>query len=79
MATTKVLQLTFINDQNKKKTITLANAAGDLNGEEVKAAMSTISQANVFEKDGVVLYRTPDSAKYIERTVTTLFENNEAA
>ncbi len=39
--------------------------------------MTTIAQANVFEKDGVKNYVTPQSASYIERTVSDIF--NDAA
>lgn len=74
--TTKVLRLTFVNGEDKKKAMTLANAASDLKAEEVKEAMNTISQANVFEKDGVDLYKTPSSAQYVERTVTVLFDDS---
>lgn len=74
--TTKVLRLSFLNEEKKKKSMTLANAAGDLTAEEVRAAMDEIVQANVFEKDGVDLYKVPDSAEYIERTVSPLFDND---
>lgn len=75
-ATTKTLRLTFLSEEKKKKSMTLANAAEDLTADEVRAAMDTIVQANVFEKDGVVLYQVPNSAEYIERTVNTLFDND---
>ena len=42
----------------------------NLTAEQVRGAMTTIAQANVFEKDGVAYYVTPQSASYIERTVS---------
>ena len=40
--------------------------------------MTTIAQANVFEKDGVAYYTTPQSAAYIERTVSDIFNDGDA-
>ena len=49
----------------------------NLTAEQVRGAMTTIVKANVFEKDGVAYYVTPQSAAYIERTVSAIF--NDAA
>lgn len=38
--------------------------------------MNTIAEANAFEKDGVAYYHTPQSAAYIERTVTDIFNDS---
>ena len=40
--------------------------------------MTTIAQANVFEKDGVKNYVTPQSASYIERTFSDIFNYGDA-
>ncbi|KRN84504.1 hypothetical protein IV44_GL001844 [Lactobacillus amylovorus DSM 16698] len=53
------------------------DAVDNLTAEQVRGAMTTIAQANVFEKDGVKNYVTPQSASYIERTVSDIF--NDAA
>lgn len=45
----------------------------NLTAEQVRGAMTTIAEANVFEKDGVKNYVTPQSASYIERTVSDIF------
>lgn len=74
--TTKVLKLTFLNSENKKNSITLADAADNLTEEQVRGAMDTISSANVFEKDGVAYYQTPQSATYVERTVSDIFNDS---
>jgi hypothetical protein len=75
--TTKTLKLTFLNGKNKKTSVTLGDAVDNLTAEQVRGAMTTIAQANMFEKDGVAYYVTPQSASYIERTVSDIF--NDAA
>ena len=73
--TTKTLKLTFLNGKKKKTSITLGDAMDNLTAEQVRGAMTTIAQANVFEKDGVAYYLTPQSASYIERTVSDIFND----
>lgn len=75
--TTKTLKLTFLNGKKKKTSITLGDAMDNLTAEHVRGAMTNIAEANVFEKDGVAYYVTPQSASYIERTVSDIF--NDAA
>lgn len=76
--TTKSLRLTFKNSENKKVNLSLADAKPDLNEQEARSAMGQISQAGVFERDGVVLYHEPDAAAYVERTVTSIFDTGAA-
>jgi hypothetical protein len=66
-----------LNGKNKKTSVTLGDAVDNLTAEQVRGAMATIAQANVFEKDGVKNYVTPQSVSYIERTVSDIF--NDAA
>ena len=73
--TTKTLKLTFLNGKNKKTSVTLGDAMDNLTAEQVRGAMTTIAQANVFEKDGVAYYTTPQFAAYIERTVSDVFND----
>lgn len=73
--TTKTLKLTFLNGKKKKTSITLGDEMDNLTAEQVRGAMTTIAQANVFEKDGVAYYVTPQSASYIERTVSDIFND----
>ena len=54
------------------------DAVDNLTAEQVRCAMTTIAQANVFEKDGVKNYVTPQSASYIERTVSDIFNDGDA-
>ena len=76
--TTKTLKLTFLNGKNKKTSITMDNAMDNLTEEQVRGAMTTIAEANVFEKDGVAYYRIPQSAAYVERTVSDIFDDGDA-
>lgn len=73
--TTKTLKLTCLNGKNKKTSVTLGDAVDNLSAEQVRGAMTTIAQANVFEKDGVAYYSTPQPAAYIERTVIDIFND----
>lgn len=77
--TTKTLKLTFLNSEKKKNSITLADAQENLTEEQVRGAMNTIASANVFEKDGIAYYQTPQSAAYIERTVSDVFNDDAAS
>ena len=76
--TTKTLKLTFLNGKNKKTSVTLGDAVDNLTAEQVRGAMTTIAQANMFEKDGVAYYVTPQSASYIEHTVSDIFNDEDA-
>ena len=76
--TTKTLKLIFLNGKNKKTSVTLGDAVDNLSAEQVRGAMTTIAEANVFEKDGVAYYSTPQSAAYIERTVSDIFNDGDA-
>ncbi|GFZ26919.1 DUF2922 domain-containing protein [Lactobacillus corticis] len=73
--TTKTLKLIFVNGAGKKSSLSLANARPDLDKASVMKAMDTIAQANIFAKDGVDTYQIVDSAQYIERTVTPIFDS----
>ena len=52
----------------------LPDAANHLTSLEVKTAMKTIADADAFAKDGVDVYKIPQSASYVERVVTNLFD-----
>ena len=80
--TTKTMKLTFLNGEKKKISITLGDAVENLTADQVRGAMNTIVEANAFEKDGVAYYETPQSASYVERTVSDIFNdgaNSESA
>ena len=64
-----------MNGKKKNTSITLGDAVDNLTAEQVRGAMTTIAKANVFEKDGIAYYVTPQSAAYIERTVSDIFND----
>ena len=71
-AKTNTLRLTFKNSEGKKTNLTITNPA-QLDETAIKAEMGSIAQADIFEKEGVILYQEPQSASYVERTVNTVF------
>ena len=77
MATTKTLRLTFENGKNKKVNLSVPDAAENLTEEEIKTAMNEMCEANIFAKEEVDQYQNPLSAKYVEYTVTSVFDNSE--
>lgn len=78
MPTTKTLRLTFVTSDNKKASINMPDAAGDLNEAQVRAAMDKIASANAFERKGVDLYTKAQSAQYVERTTTSVFDDSKS-
>ena len=76
--TTKTLRLTFLDTNNKKNSLTIMTAKPDMEEAEVRSAMTKIASANVFEKEGVGLYHAPQSASYVERTVSDIFDDSAA-
>ena len=75
----KNLQLVFLNGDDKKVTLALPDAADHLTSLEVKTAMKTIADADAFAKDGVDVYKIPQSASYVERVVTNLFDDSASS
>ncbi|WEV70759.1 DUF2922 domain-containing protein [Lactobacillus sp. ESL0785] len=75
--TTKTLQLVFLNSANKRSSLSLPDAKDNLDAASVKSAMAMIAASDVFVKEGVELYKVPQSASYIERTVTNLLDDSE--
>ena len=68
--------------KRKRTVLRWGDALDNLTEEQVRQAMNTIASANVFEKDGVAYYETPQSASYVERTVSDIFNdgaNSESA
>lgn len=74
MTTTKTLELKFKTAEGKNRNLSLKNPVTDLAADDVKSAMQTIVDTDAFEVKGVNPYSGLDSARYIERTVTDIFE-----
>lgn len=69
----KKLHLTFLNSEGKSHSLIPTTASQDLTADEVRAAMDQLCTLNIFDKDGVKLYQSVDSAKYVETVETPLF------
>lgn len=70
----KVLKLSFKNQKDKTKTITIANPKEGLSKEVVQDAMSKIVAAKAFSKEKVELYTSVDSAKYYTTQSDEIFD-----
>lgn len=69
----KTLRLAFKNGEGKKTSLSVKEPA-DLNENEVRQCMDDIATANIFEKEGVDLYKEPQSATVVTRSTYTLFD-----
>lgn len=72
----RVLKLSFKNEKNKTKTITIANPKEGLSKEAVQDAMAKIVGAKAFSKEEVNLYATVDSAKYYTTQSDEIFDTD---
>lgn len=70
----KQLQMTFQNSEGKRSLLSLNDVKQDLDEATVKGAMQNIAQSKLFIKDDVALYDAIVGAKYVERTVTDIFD-----
>lgn len=70
----KSLELIFKTGLGKTKTLTVQNPILELNPETAQAAMNDISALKMFNVDGAESYAVPQSARYVERLVTDIFE-----
>ena len=77
MTTVKTLQLTFLNDKGKKKRLSFADAAEGLSESEGRTAMAESAASNVISDKEGDLYKTPQAAEYVERSVTALFDDSD--
>jgi hypothetical protein len=73
------LELQFETSQGKNRTLGITNPVLDLEAEEVKAAMETISKQGLFEQDDVMLYSGVKGARYVTRLVDEIFDVKEIA
>ncbi|AWE07755.1 DUF2922 domain-containing protein [Lysinibacillus sp. 2017] len=69
-----VLQLTFTNALKQTMTLNIDSPKANLTEAEIDAAMQTIIDQAVFEKEGFA-FNTKKSARIVERNVTP-FELN---
>ncbi|MDH6365640.1 hypothetical protein M2139_002647 [Enterococcus sp. PF1-24] len=69
----KQLKLSFLDSEGKKHQLVPKIAADNLSAAVVREKMTALSQLEIFKKADVVLYKSVDSAKYVETIETPLF------
>ncbi|KRK78982.1 DUF2922 domain-containing protein [Companilactobacillus nodensis] len=74
----KKLQLTFKTAKGQKRNLVLNYVSAELDTPTVRKAMDKIVASQLFEKDTVQLYTKVVGAKYVERTETSLFQEDMA-
>lgn len=71
------LAATFKNSADKKHRWRMKNADPNRSPEEIKTSLEKLSAINLFEKAGVGLFQDVVSAKFVERTVTPIFDKSK--
>lgn len=71
------LAATFKNSADKNHRWRMKNADPNRSPEEIKTSLEKLSTVNLFEKDGVGLFQDVVSAKFVERTVTPIFDKSK--
>lgn len=77
MDTTVKLELQFVTEEGKARTLNINQPVLDLEPETVEAAMEAIAAQDIFEQDGVQLYKDIKGARYVSRTVDNVFTSSE--
>lgn len=77
MITTFTLDAEFANSDGSSQHLRLKNFDPTKTAEEIKASLTKLTQLNLFEKDGVGLFKKVLHATIIEKRVETIFDNRE--
>ncbi|MGK0606420.1 DUF2922 domain-containing protein [Enterococcus gilvus] len=72
--TTITLDALFANSEGKKHHFRMKGFDPNKPAEKVKAALTKLAKLDIFEKDGIGLYKELLEAKMIQRTDTVLFK-----
>lgn len=72
--TTITLDALFANSEGKKHHFRMKGFDPNKPAEKVKAALTKLTKLDIFEKDGIGLYKELLEAKMIQRTDTVLFK-----
>lgn len=70
----KHLELTFQSEDRKIKTFKLNYANEALGVNELQGAMNRIAALNMFERDGIQLYKVPVAARYVDTNTKIIFD-----
>lgn len=68
---------TFLNSEGKKHNFSFNNPDTTKSSEEIKETLALLTRLELFEKDGVGLFKKVVKAKYVETIVTPIFEGDE--
>lgn len=68
------LVTTFLNSDRKKHNWTYQDVDTSLSAQEIKEACELLTTLDLFEQDGVTLFDSVVSAKYVSTKVITLFD-----
>ena len=68
---------TFLNSEGKNHNFSINNPDATKSPEEIKDALTLLTTLDIFEKDGVGLFKQVVKAKYVETIVTPIFEGDE--
>lgn len=71
----KTLELRFLTDQGKNRSLTIRQPKEGLDEASVRQAMTHIQQAKLFQTEGVHLYDRIQGARYIHRQVVDIFND----
>ncbi|MBO1307618.1 DUF2922 domain-containing protein [Enterococcus sp. 669A] len=71
------LASTFLNSEGKKHTLNIKNPDIEKSPEEIREALTLLTELDIFEKDGVGLFEEVVSAKFVETVETPIFKLGE--
>lgn len=69
----KELEMIFLNEDGKQRTLKPKAVRENIEAETVRNAMDNIIELDLFEKDDLALYKEVKGARLVERVVTDLF------
>ena len=75
--TEKELQLTFEGSDGKTKRLVIAHPEDNLDEATTRAAVKKITDAHLFENQGIDMFNEQESAKYIQRKETPIFNDKK--
>ena len=75
--TTTELYLGFKGSDGKSKRLVIAHPEDNLDEATTRSAMKKIADAHLFEKQGIDMFNEQESAKYIQRKETPIFNDKK--
>ncbi len=77
--TTTELYLGFKGSDGKSKRLVIAHPEDNLDEATTRGEMKKIADAHLFEKQGIDMFNEQESAKYIQRKETPIFNDKKKA